>query len=115
VTEILPFPAPRPSSGRRWGKAGVPLSADGAEALRQALVAAMADGPALAVAAAGLRAFAELDIRDLPPKPIEPFRCNRCHDLGWVSDWANWPVGWAWQRVQPVPRKPCPDCTGGAS
>lgn len=39
-----------------------------------------------------------------------PFRCRRCLDLGWVSDWANWPVGWAWQRVEPVPRIPCPTC-----
>lgn len=48
----------------------------------------------------------------LAPRPA--FLCHRCHDLGWVSDWANWPVGWAWQRVEPVPRKACPDCTVGS-
>jgi len=68
-------------------------------------------GVTLEQAAVGLRVLATLDIRDLPPLPLpEPFRCHRCHDRGWVSDWANWPVGWAWQRVEPVPRKPCPDC-----
>ena len=67
----------------------------------------------LATAAAGLRVFAGLDIRDLPAGAFhyEPFRCHRCHDLGWVSDWANWSPTWLWQRYRPVPRKACPDCT----
>jgi hypothetical protein len=39
MTEVLSFPAPRPGSGRRWGKAGVPLSAEDAEAARRARVA----------------------------------------------------------------------------
>lgn len=68
-----------------------------------------------AMAAAGLQVLAKVDIRDLPPTPLpEPFCCHRCNDLGWVSDWANWPVGWAWQRVQLVPRVPCPDCAVGS-
>lgn len=67
----------------------------------------------LAMAAVGLRAFAEIDIRDLPPSTwrYEPFRCHRCLDLGWVSDWANWRPAWLWQRYRPVPQIPCPDCT----
>jgi len=69
-----------------------------------------------AMAVAGLQAFAKVDVRTAPQsvRQYEPFHCHRCHDLGWVSDWANWAVGWAWQRVEPVPRKPCPDCSGSA-
>lgn len=40
MTEVLPFGTPRPGPGRRWGKAGVPLGADEAEAARRARVAA---------------------------------------------------------------------------
>jgi hypothetical protein len=40
VTAATPFGTPRPGSGRRWGKAGVPLSADEIEAARRARVAA---------------------------------------------------------------------------
>lgn len=39
MTAVIPFPAPRPGSGRRWGKAGVPLSAEDVEAARRARVA----------------------------------------------------------------------------
>jgi endogenous inhibitor of DNA gyrase (YacG/DUF329 family) len=68
-----------------------------------------------AMAAAGLQALAKVDIHNAPPSTwrYRPFQCHRCLDLRWVSDWANWPVGWAWQRVQPVPRVPCPDCNDG--
>lgn len=75
-------------------------------------MAAVTDGPTLAVAAAGLRVFAELDIRDLPPREHrhEPSRCHRCNDLKTVPDWANWQPARPWQRYRPVPRIPCPDC-----
>lgn len=67
-----------------------------------------------AMAVASLQAIAKADIRNVPARLPDPFRCHRCLDLGWVGDWAAWPIGWAWQRVQPVPRKACPECGGGA-
>jgi hypothetical protein len=65
----------------------------------------------LATLASGLRAIARVDVRDLPPRSVEPFRCLRCLDVGTVSDWANWCPAWLWQRYRPVPRIPCPDCS----
>ena len=110
----IPFPAPRAAPGIRSSAAGVPSSAGDTEAPTRALVAAATDGPTLATVAAGLKVFAEYDIRNAPARPFEPFRCHRCLDLGWVSDWANWKAGWLWQRVEPVPRKACPDCPVGS-
>lgn len=40
MSDVTPFPAGRAASGRRWGKAGVPLNAEDAEAARRARVAA---------------------------------------------------------------------------
>jgi hypothetical protein len=71
----------------------------------------------LAIAAAGLRALANFDIRTTPPSGYyyEPFRCHRCHDRGWVTDWAGHRVTWLWQRFEPYRRIPCPDCGSEAT
>lgn len=70
----------------------------------------------MAMVAAGLQAFAKGDIRNAPASTwaYEPFRCHRCNDLGWVTDWAGHRVTWLWQRSEPYARIPCPDCGGEA-
>lgn len=66
----------------------------------------------LAMLTAGLRVFASIDIRDLPPVPLpEPFRCPLCLDLGQVTGWAGHRTTWLWQRFEPYRRIPCPGCT----
>lgn len=110
MTGIPAFLAPRRNSGRRSSAPRVQMTDEEAAAFRRAPVAAMADGPTLATAAAGLKALAKADIRDLPPRPIEPFRCHRCLDTRTVPDWDNWQPAWLWQRYRPVLHIPCPDC-----
>lgn len=82
MSDVTPFPADRTASGRRWGKAGVPLADKDAEAARRARVAA----------ANKAKLAAEANRHTHPVAPVvDSPGPQQAHDL--ESTRAEWAVG----------------------